>query len=196
MLFEIPLSRREIKTTRFPTKSVCLHIDEVGVFVLFDSNTPALTTDYLRCCIMLRESTHAYIEAKDVRAAIEEFYKWDEAQTGGSAREAKALWIDHEKPIFQLPPCERLHKNRRDEYTCGRPIHSIEEHKEKDDDMWNNNGENGMCVLEGYDKPDGDCPIGDFYSNLNYETVVDRGASGGYCHKEQTLFIIKPCKKE
>ena len=61
--------------------------------------------------------------------------------------------------ITEVLHCERRFKNRRGDYTCGRPIHDIPEHSDKDDDMFNINGEFGMCCIEGYDVPEGfDCP--------------------------------------
>jgi len=61
--------------------------------------------------------------------------------------------------IEQVPSCERRFKNKRGDYTCGKPINSIEKHLDQTDEDINNNGEFGMCVVMGYDTPGfEDCP--------------------------------------
>ncbi len=61
--------------------------------------------------------------------------------------------------IEEILACEKRYKNKRGDYTCGKPIYSIENHEDKNDKMVNMNGEFGMCCIEGYDTFDSpDCP--------------------------------------
>lgn len=184
-LYEIPLWERQIKCSRFPAWTACLHVDEVGVYVYGDDdNTPPLTTDFLRRCLTLRNPTRAFIEASTPEEAVQKFYQeYEGAQTGGEKPEAKALWINTEKPILELPNCDKLHKNRREEFICGTPIHNLPRHKLYGDKSVENNGEHGMCILEGYDNPSFHCPIKNYYHQLPLEIIRVR---------EQTHFVLKP----
>lgn len=190
-LFEIPLYQRLIKTCHFPTIERCLHIDEVGVYVRCSSDDPPLTTDYLRHFLTLREKTKAYIWAKDAKEAIQKLYdEWEGARVGGENPEAKALWINREEPISELPHCDKLHMNRREEFVCGRPIHSIEDHPDQHDEHWNNNGEYGMCYLQGYSSPE-DCPIAEFYRNYPVETIRAEPTPGARGLDWVPFFVVR-----
>lgn len=170
----LPIYERFIDTINFGGHQTCLHIDEVGVFIRHDG-TQVLTTDYIRHFLVGRRRTFCVVEAETVGLAIRKFYdEWDGANIGGENEHAKALWIDRvddqgrptQKAIEELPPCAMIHRNKEGSITCGRPIHDIQDHEEKDDESINMNGEFGMCGLEGYDYPEEDCPMND-YSDIN-----------------------------
>ncbi len=180
-LFKIPVWERYIETSHIRSTVVCLHIDAVGVFIYCGADTPSLTTDFIRRHLVGKRSFYAFIEAPSIGNAISQFYKdWEGAQIGGETDEAKALWINTEKSIIQLPACIKRFKNKNDEFTCGMPIHDIKDHPDRDDYHFNNNGEDGMCVLEGFDAPE-DCPVERYYDKLReygeefkVSVVVDR----------------------
>jgi hypothetical protein len=146
----------------------CLHIDEVGVFIHHDGKQ-SLTTDLIRHYIGMRRRTECVVDAESVGDAIHRFYnEWEGAKIGGEHEEAKALWIDRvdsdgrpsHKLIVELPECVQMHVNDRGGITCGRPIYSIPDHPEKNDESMHFNGEFGMCGLDGYDFPETDtCPM-------------------------------------
>lgn len=86
-------------------------------------------------------------------AAIDIFSQEFEGARVGE--KSKAWRIDSSDKILELPHCSRLHKNSRGEYICGEPV---------EDNF--DNGEFGMCVLEGYDYPDEECPLHLFYQKF------------------------------
>ena len=55
--------------------------------------------------------------------------------------------------IEQVPFCSRRHRNKKGDYTCGKALHAIPSHPDRDDEGINENGEFGMCVIMGYDAP-------------------------------------------
>lgn len=61
--------------------------------------------------------------------------------------------------------------NKEGSITCGRPIHDIPDHEEKNDEGYNMNGEFGMCGLEGYDYPEENCPMND-YSDVRRDLPI------------------------
>ena len=66
--------------------------------------------------------------------------------------------LDTGEKIERMPDCELRHKNRDGQYTCG----------EVTGEYADNNGEFGMCVLQGYDIPESDhCP---FYKESIYSS--------------------------
>jgi len=183
--YRIPLYERSVQLSNFSRYQTCLHIDAVGVFIYHDG-TEALTTDFIRRHLVGRRITECVIEAKTVGLAIQKFYDgWEGANIGGEPEHAKALWIDRvddqgkptHKVIEELPPCHLRHRNKEGQITCGRPIYSIPDHEERDDDSVHHSGEYGMCGLEGYDYPEEmDCPMNDYLdTDLPIRTVMVRG---------------------
>ncbi len=187
----LPIYERFIDMTNFGGHQTCLHIDEVGVFIRHDG-TQALTTDFIRHYLVGRRRTFCVVEAENVWLAIRKFYdEWDGANIGGENEHAKALWIDRvtddgkpsHKIIEELPPCAFRHRNKEGSITCGRPIHDIPDHEEKDDEHYNLNGEFGMCGVEGFDYPEEDCPMNDYsptVDNLPIRTVTVNGMEFRY----------------
>ena len=175
-IFKIPVYERFITTDNFAYKTIILHIDEVGVLVEVGHDTPSLTTDYLRRHLVGRRRQWAYVEAKDVRDALKKFYtEYEGTRTGGETPESRAQWVDEHEAILEMPSCDMLHRNLEGQFTCGAPINEAPDHFLYEDGSSNNNGDNGMCVIDGYDEPFDMCPINQFYEKLSqrYETVID-----------------------
>jgi len=56
--------------------------------------------------------------------------------------------------IKQLPSCPLMHRNIKDEFTCGRPQYIVDDNWDTNSENFSIQGEYGMCVLQGYDAPD------------------------------------------
>lgn len=178
-LYQLPLFER-VTDISIPvgsgSKVKCLHIDKVGIFVSYDDEKK-LKPRFIRRHLIGIEDTHCIVEANNPKEAIEIFFQeWEGAKVGGKGEKRKALRINREQPIFELPFCHLLRKNKEDEFICGDPLES---------GLESGNGEFGMCVLEGYDAPE-DCPIGKF-SEVLYE-AEKKG--------EQPIEVIKFQKKK
>ena len=116
---------------------------------------------FIRRHLVCREHGKCFIEASSPKEAIEKFHtEYEGAKIGGKRREARALWINQEEYIFELPHCELLHRNKEGEFICG----NLSEEGEGDQGEW------GMCVLEGYGSPK-NCPISEFYCNWWQKSV-------------------------
>lgn len=162
-LYELPLIARKINVGKSMFGlSKCLHIDEVGVFVYYDTENQ-LDQDFIRRHLVFREETNCIVEAGTPEEAIKIFFEeWEGAKIGGASEGSKALRINREKLILELPFCELLDKNSMGEFICG------EESLEND----SGNGIFGMCVMENYDAPD-NCPIAEFYGAVFCRTIHD-----------------------
>jgi hypothetical protein len=170
-LYLIPLIERFIDTTK-PTgsgnKLVCININNVGAFIYYQEDADLNIVGISRTLVG-RKDTQCLIEAYTPQEAIKKFYnEWQGAKIGGNSPESKALWISKERKILQYPSCELMHRNKRNELTCGEPV-----------DAYDDAGEYGMCTLEGYDSPD-DCPVSDFCrlvcdkgDDIEIKTVVE-----------------------
>lgn len=149
MLYSIPLFERCIGE-RHDSKVKCLEVDGVGIFVYYE-NGKELDPKFIRSCLVGRKDTSCIVEADSPEKAIETFLnEWEGARIG---TKYVALWINPKKPIKELPSCELLRKNKRDQYICGEEVGE------------DGNGEYGGCVLECYDPPD-ECPIKDFNDSV------------------------------
>ena len=159
-LYEIPLYERFTivgKPSAFK-KIKCLHIDEVGLFVHHDKKEQ-LKPDVIRKHLILRKETYCSVEANSPEEAIKIFYaEWDGAKIGGDSPESKALWINKEEKILELPRCDRLRKNKEGQFICGKLI---------ENGILSGNGEFGMCVLGGSDHPLKLCPMTPFREQIN-----------------------------
>lgn len=158
MLYEISIYWRFTHLSSFGDLAInrkIVEVDCVGLFVYYDTEDQ-LTNENIRRHLIGRERKTIVVEGGDVKNALEKFYnEVNGAKTGGEPEESKALWVDRNEPIRELPDCKLLHKNKNGEFTCGKP--------EKD-----GNGELGMCILENYDPPE-NCPISLFYRINNSE---------------------------
>ncbi len=107
------------------------------------------------------------VEARDTQEAIGKlesnwaFWENYNALSNEKRKNLKPFRINEDRAVERILECELRHKNIREEYTCGMPIHSIGGHPDKNNESMNNNGEFGFCCIEGYDIPD-NCP----YSKL------------------------------
>lgn len=163
-LYGIPLFRRVVNVTKsascLPKKTEIMHVDAVGIFLHYDEEGQK-EINFIRSHLVCREHGKCFIEAGSVQRAIKRFsIKYEGARAGGRRMEARALWINQEEYIFELPHCDILHKNKEGEFICGKLS------KEGD----GNQGEWGMCVLEGYSSPE-NCVISEFYSNWRNKSV-------------------------
>jgi len=187
-LWNIPLFQRVIKTdASFCAKVKVMELDGVG-FVYRYNNKKELDPAFIRRIIHWREGTKCLVEAETVTQAINQFFaEWEGANVGGNKREEqKALWIDREQEIYEIPLCPTLAKNRRGEYTCGPP-------------KANGNGEFGMCVVMDYDAPE-DCAIARYWDNvrsldkvgrLPVRTIIIRGREYKYVMAKDIFDISK-----
>ncbi len=165
-------------------KTKLMELDHVGFFLRYEKEED-VTPDYIRRHLHWRERTWALVDAPNITQAINTFYnEWEGAKTGGNHEEAKALWIDREEEIIEIPYCNLLNTSKDKRYICG-------------EEAFNGNGEFGMCILENYDAPDS-CAIGDYY-NLLYEleqakclpvkTIAVRGMKFRYVTVSQARVI-------
>lgn len=164
-LYEIPLFRRFVNVTKnascFYKKEEIMSVDEVGIFLHYDEESQE-EVHFIRRHLVCREHGKCFIEASSPREAIKKFHiEYDGARVGGKKREARAMWINEKEYIFELPHCELLHRNKEGEFICG----------ELSEEGEGNQGEWGMCVLEGYSTPP-NCVISEFYSNWQYTSTI------------------------
>lgn len=180
-LWKFPLLQRVISLNggpgymRFGAKERLMELDHVGFFLKYEKEED-ITPDFIRRHLTFREATWTLVDAPTITQAINTFYnEWQGAKTGGSNEEAKALWIDRELNIIEMPKCKLLNISKEKRYICGL-------------EASNGNGEFGMCVLEGYDAPD-DCAISDYYNiiydleqakHLPVKTIIIRGRKYRY----------------
>ena len=163
-IYEVPLRRRFVNVARNTScsyeKEEIMHVDEVGIFLLYYEESQK-EVSFIRKHLVGVGGGKCFIEAGSAHKAIKRFsIKYDGARIGGQQRKAKALWINEDEYIYELPQCELLHRNKAGEFICGRLS------KEGD----GNQGEWGMCVLEGYSSPE-NCPISEFYHNWQQKSV-------------------------
>jgi hypothetical protein len=168
-----------------------MELDHVGFFYKY--NKPEeLKPDFIRRHIHFREGIKTYIDAPTVTQAINTFYnEWDGAKVGGKKEEQKALWIDRELTIYEMPHCTLLNKSRLE----GRYICGTETNKD-------GSGEFGMCLIEGFDAPC-DCTIHDYNEivyDLNQEkklpekTIIIRGKEYKYLTVKDTMAVYNACQ--
>ena len=116
---------------------------------------------FIRKHLVGRVSGSCILEANNSKEAIKKFHtEYEGARIGGKRRKAKAMWINEEEYIFELPHCELLHRNNGGEFICG----------ELSEEGEGNQGEWGMCMLENYSAPE-DCLISEFYENWRHKSV-------------------------
>ena len=155
-VFRIPIKERftsvgETAITFGPSKYTV--VDGVGLLVYYD-NEENVNPEFIRKHLIGRRDNFAYIVANSPGEAIGMFlYNFEGAQIGGESEDKKAIWINREKSILEMPYCPLMHKN--DRFVCGPPTSPDN----------NSQGEYGMCVLEGYDAPD-NCPIPKFFHEV------------------------------
>lgn len=159
-VYRLPLIERFTQVGRgFLSSGRCklMEVDGIGLYVYHsEKDDSSITPELVRRHLIGGISTFCLVEADSEGEAKQIFLKeWDGAKCGSRS---PALRIDDKAEIVKYPHCELMYKNNRGEYTCGRPISEIEDHEMKDDVNMNNNGEFGICAIEGYDCPNG-CPL-------------------------------------
>lgn len=190
-LWEIPLLQRVISVDgHFHAKIQVMELDHVGFFFKYNKSEE-LKPDFIRRHIHWREGTKTYIDAPTVTQAINRFYDgWAGAKVGGKKEEQKALWVDRELTIYEMPHCTLLNKSREGRYICGPETYK------------NGSGEFGMCLIEGFDAPS-DCTIHD-YNQIVYDlnqakklpekTIIIRGKEYKYLTVKDTMTVYKALK--
>ena len=128
-------------------------IDGFGLQVRYDSETPPSDLEVKRCLTGVSAEEY-FVAADNLQKAIEKVHSWKAWNTGDGQEENRALRIDLERPIVELPFCEHMHLNSDGDFICGEPC--------KEDPP---NGKHGMCILERYDPPSF-CPVHPFFNVL------------------------------
>lgn len=183
-LWRTPLLQRVLRTDGLACRQKLMELDGVGFFYEYN-NDEELKPSFIRKHLQLRDSTVTLIDAMTVTQAVNKFFdEWDGAKVGGKNEEAKALWIDRERIIREIPSCHLLNKSKEDRFICGV-------------ETTNGNGEFGMCVLEGYDAPEG-CIISDYYNmiydleqqnRLPIKTIIIKGKEYKYLTVKDVMVV-------
>jgi len=166
-LFKIPLLRRTISINgadEYEVVPELMEVDGFGAFVCFKPGEEILL-EKLRIGDASVSETDCIVVAVNVFGAIAKVCAlWDGMNVGGLGEKNKALWINRDKPIKELPSCEKMWINEKSQFTCGEPQEE-------------GGGEYGMCALEdGYDCPEyGDCPLKRFRHEDHAETIEIAG---------------------
>lgn len=188
-VFRIPVKERFTSVGKTATTfGRCKYtaVDGRGLLVYFD-NESDVNPEFIRKHLIGRRDNFVNIVAKSPGEAIGVFlYSFEGAQIGGDSEDEKAMWINREKAILELPYCSLMHKNSDEKLTCGVP-----------DIKKDNNGEFGMCVLEGYDAPD-NCPLSEFFREVSKANADDLGGKEGNLLNtpfyQVTVFVPKNIK--
>lgn len=153
--YKLPILERFTHTAKNMIRSLCnvkyVDVDGVGILVYYDKEKQLELTNLRRHLSPVR-TNHCYVDAQNPTEAIEKFLsEWEGTKVGSKS---SALRIDLEKPILELPYCENLNVCPRGNFICGEL---------SEDGI---NGSFGGCILAMFDRPDGSCPIGDFYDAI------------------------------
>ena len=167
MLYKMQLKKRV--TGDMNNSGVLMKIMEVqewGMYV-YARRKEDFCESFVRRHLVGMYDEQCIIEADSPEEAIAKFNALEGAMIGGEDRKAKALWINEDEPILELPPCQRRNISSRGQYICGEEMGG------------NGNGELGMCMLAGFD-PSHDCPVEKFLASMHdkdktLETVTIEG---------------------
>ena len=136
-LFEIPICERIMsvgKIYRLGKKTEVMNVDNVGFFLHYDEEWQKNEHGFIRDHLRQRIYEEFYIEAANVHEALKKFYdECEGTKIGGQQKDAKALWINDKKFIYELPYCHHMSRNERGNFVC--------------EDC-------RMCVLENYEAPE------------------------------------------
>lgn len=130
-----------------------MDVDGFGIYVYYDYKTKPehITPQLIRHCLIGERLDYCLLEAESIEEALDKFYaEIAGAQVGGEEPKHKAVYIDDSREIIELPGCELIHRNTKNDYICGKP----------DPESEGLNGEFGMCIFEGFDVPWGCQPGG------------------------------------
>lgn len=152
-IYRIPVCRRILISNRALSNISLRLVDGIGLYVEYEEDEP--TDQEIRSSLIGGQSSFVYLEANSFTGAINKFFQdFKGPRTGGRTYESRAIWINTQKPILELPDCERMHKNKKEEFICGQ----LEEEGEY--------GEYGLCMLEGYDQEE-NCPLISFFDQYH-----------------------------
>lgn len=144
----------------FPSPKVkCLDIDGVGIFVYYDRERQ-LDLEFIKTYQPILKKEEHLIVAKNFKNAIKRFFVENQGTAiGGDKIRSRALRIDPEKIIVELPFCPLMH-DFDGKFFCGEPCVFVDEKGKKEID-----GEIGMCVVENH-RPPKDCTFISFERRL------------------------------
>lgn len=154
-LFKVPLWERVISDNgHFHKFTTCMELDGVGFLLHYDKEGQQFDHDWIRRHLVLRKNTWAIVEATDLQDAIHKIInEWEGCKIGGKTEESKALWINRELAILELPPCGSYWiREPQGNVTCGKPTEC---------------GGAG-CIFDGFDPID-DCPGDIFCKKISHE---------------------------
>lgn len=153
MIYEISLWRRTMDIRRNKSCKGMMKYSPVegfGVCIVYDTENQLREED-LSKGICHKTKAKCFVEADDPSGSIEKFYKeYEGARVGGKEEKAKAIYIDYESFILELPDCLSLIK-KDNEYYCGDEV---------------NQKISKLCVIEENTAPRTKCLISSFYERL------------------------------
>lgn len=166
MIYKIPVIERQAfgDFTRQNAKyTKYINVDDIGLRFFYNDNEKNPIKQFEKKHIALsKEEMFFLILADNVERAITVFYSfWEGARVGGDKPTQKALQINKDKPVLELPLCSLMSKNEKNQFVCG-PISP--------------KYESGLCLSEE-DENDGaifdgkvnDCPVKIFYESIKLE---------------------------
>lgn len=142
-VYKVPVFTREMLISPDGRYQKCTELDGLGFFVKYDDESQ-LKPGNIRKYLHGRRQEPLYVVAENLIEALRNFFRYPATKIGSNLKpENKAMWLAPGKPIEVLPRCRLLHRiPGAGQFVCGKM------------------GEYGGCVLEGFDTPDGYCPIG------------------------------------
>lgn len=156
MIYEISLWRRTMDIRRNQScegMMKYLSVNGLGVCITYDDENQLREED-LSKRICHKTKARCFVEADDPIGSIEKFYKeYEGARIGGKEEKAKAIRIDYESFILELPDCPSLIRliRKDNEYYCGYE---------------DNQKISKLCVIEEDTAPRMKCLISSFYERL------------------------------
>lgn len=152
-------------------------VDNVGIFVAYNSDIE-VTPEDVRRHQRIGFEVYCIIQAENVSEAIAKFYAEQiGANVGGPGEEYKALRIDRDKPIVELPFCEKIGVTKNGKFTCGEPM--------GEDKLYD------TCIIDRSigSEIDEDCPMDNLYDDHDEETPTEVEVNG---LKFKVILLKKP----
>jgi hypothetical protein len=152
-LYQLPVYYRFIRIggchKRSSLKVECRSVNGVGVVVYYEHKRQ-LDTELIKESRFKIKETIYTVEAEKCSSAVCRFLSENRgALIGGEEFNKKALWINNDKPILELPLCPFMRKNKDEKFICGEQVE------------FGYSGEFGMCIIENY-KPTHYCTMVDY----------------------------------
>lgn len=153
-VFEIPTIERYIfignKTEQ--KEIMYIDVDGIGMTIHYDNKEQLNYISLDECIPTLREVSFI-VEAVCCKDAVWEFITTSKGvKTGGEFPESRAIWINRNKAILELPYCKFMEMDENGIFTCSHNTKS-------------QNNSNGKCIIENSNPPF-NCRIALFKENL------------------------------